>query len=126
MTSHPECFAFESHETFISEEKLQSRIGTGEVDPDRDVEELDLENPHHSGIFTGPKGFARTHVHECGLCGFQAYNPSYFAVLDSYGLPPTRHQPSTEEYMVSQLSEKFGFLKKMNKNELAILKGKSN
>ena len=115
-------FSFESHSTFISEEQYQAKVARGEIDPERHVDELDLENSEHPGILTGAKGFAKTQVHTCGLCGFQAFNPAFFAVLDCYGLPATRNQPGTEEYMTSQLTDKFGFLKKLNKQDLETVK----
>ena len=115
-------FSFESHDTFISEEQLQAKNARKDVDPDKHVEELDLEDPHHGGIFAGSKGFSRTQVHTCDLCSFQAFNPALFAVLDPNGLPPTANQPGTEEYTVNQLTNKFGFLRKLSKEDLATLK----
>ena len=61
----------------MKEEDLKEMVDSGEVDPDRDVEELDLEGPMHPGIFTGAKRFRWTHVHEGQWCGANTYNQSY-------------------------------------------------
>ena len=80
------------------------------MDPDREVEELDLEDKMHDGIFAGAKRFNQTQVHSCQLCGFQAHNPAYFCVVDCCGVPPEKSQQSTDDFMVNQLSEKNDFL----------------
>ena len=83
------------------------------VDAERDVAEVDLEDNQHAGIFTGAKRFANTQVHCCDLCGFRAHTPAYFCVVNCCSIPANTAQPSTNDYLVSQLSEKFDFLKKL-------------
>ena len=92
------------------------------MDAERDGAEVDLEDNQHAGIFTGAKRFAKTQVHCCDLCGFRAHTPTYFCVVNCCGIPANKTQPSTNDYLVSQLSEKFEFLKKLPNNELNRLK----
>ena len=65
-------FSYQSNNHFMTEEQLQEQITLGNVDAERDVAEVDLEDNQHTGIFTGAKRFAKTQVHCCGLCGFLA------------------------------------------------------
>ena len=76
LASHPESVSFESHNTFITDDDLSSQIEREEVDPKKDVEELDLDDKMHSGIFTGARTFNSSQVRVCQLCGFQAHNPA--------------------------------------------------
>ena len=122
LSQHPEFFSFEHHDSFIDEEELKKRIEAGDVDPEKDIEDIDLNNNTHPGIFAGARGFNQTQVHECDICGYKAHNSVYFTTVNSDGVPPEKTQPSTDDHMVTQLSDKFEFLKQFSKAELALLK----
>ena len=122
LTYHPEHFSFLSHRTFISPGDYQKGVEEEEIDEDKDVDDLDLEDKMHPGIFTGAARFHQSTVHYCQLCGFKAHNPSFFCVVNSYGMPPDALRPSTEDYMVTQLTDKFDFLKNLTKEQRMQLK----
>ena len=122
LSQHPEFFSFESHECFIDEEELQKRIDAGDVDPEKHIEDIDLRDNMHPGIFAGARRFNQTQVHECEICGYKAHNPAYFTTVNSDGVPPEQAQPSTDEYMVTQLSDQFDFMKQFPKAEINSLK----
>ena len=96
LTNLPDSFSFASHNTFITDDTLKQQIMTGEVDPNREVEELDLEDKMHDGIFTGAKRFTQTQVHSCQLCGSQAHTPAFFLyselLWNSTRKVPTKHR----------------------------------
>ena len=83
---------------------------------------MDLKDKEHAGVVTGAKRFNQTQEHRCDLCGFKAHNSVYFCVVNGCGIPAERLQPSTNDYLVRQLSERFAFLKDMPKTELTKLK----
>ena len=111
----PECVSFDSQSTFISEAELNKRVKQGEVDPQRDINELDFDDPMRPGIFAGARRFNSSKVHECQLCGWEGHSPSYFAAIDAQGLQAHEQMQTTYEYMVSQISDKFDFLKNYTK-----------
>ena len=81
----------------------------GEVDPDRNVEGLDLEDNMHQGIFCGAKQFRKTRIHTCQLCGFRAHNPAYFCIVDGCGQNVDQQSRTTDEFMVGKMVEKMTF-----------------
>ena len=114
--------SFESHNTCINEAELIKRVKQGEVDPQIDINELDFDDPMRPGIFAGARRFNSSKVHECQLCGWEGHSPSYFAAIDAQGLQAHEQMQTTYEYMVSQISDKFDFLKNYTKSEIVQLK----
>ena len=76
----------------------------------------------HPGIFDVARGFHTSQVHVCQLCGFEAHNPSYFSAVDSCGIQSHMDMNNTDDFLVTQMSDKFGFLKSCTKEELALPK----
>ena len=98
----PTSFSFESHDTFIDEAAFKKKVDMLEVNPDRDVEELDLEDTMHPGIFCGARQFRKTRIHTCQLCGFRAHNPAYFCIVDGCGQNVDQQSRTTDEFMVGE------------------------
>ena len=72
-------FSFQSSENFMSEEQLQEQIALGNVDPERDIEEVDLEDKEHAGVFTGAKNDSSKPKYTVVICvGFEPTNQHTF------------------------------------------------
>ena len=84
----------------------------------KDVAGVDLEDTMHPGIFTGARRFRTSQIHSCKLCGFQTHNSAYFCTVNACDMSTNNHIKSTDEFMVSQMSEDFAFLKMCSKKDI--------
>ena len=51
-------FSFQSHNSFMTEERLQQQIKAGDLE-EKDVEEVELEDKEHAGVITGANGLTK-------------------------------------------------------------------
>ena len=100
MPGQPEQFRCESDDVFIDEY-------TTWLDHTASMDEVDLEDDMHDGVFTGAKTGQTERKYVCKLCGFETQNPAYFSLVDGYGKSPIQQIKSTEEFLVSHFIEEF-------------------
>ena len=77
LVQHPEHFSFQSHSSFMCPGEYEDLVESGDIDEQKGVVDVDLEDQMHPGVFAGAARFNQSTVHICQICGFQAHNPVF-------------------------------------------------
>ena len=126
LMKNPQHFSFQTLDQLIDESVYQKKVQNGETDPEEDyVHEVDLDDKTHGGAFAGGHRFTQCREHKCLTCGFQCSNSTFFTLVDCAGQCVRDRVKSTDEYMVTQLSQEIDYLCGCTKDEIANL-GKKN
>ena len=94
------------------------------MNPDDYMEELDFDDPMHTGKLAGGRShhIDRLSKHQCCCCGWEAINPCYFITIDGAGQVPRDINHTASVHVVNRMANALSCLKGCTHSELQKIK----